>query len=738
MKCASCGSVFRAKGAAPPAASQPGVADTRPKTSGLRAASPDRPGTNVRTSQLNPTTPAVERQAGGGRGKWLIALLVLDGLLVGGGVALAYVWPRPQEQSTAATRNEDKKEVTPAPVAPVKTPALPTPEPAPDRAAQALKDLDSEDAEIRKSGCQVLASLREASSTPRIVALLADADAGVADSAARALGQFGMNALPALQESLKHENAEVRKRAVMVVGTIGGAEATPMLLAALGDDDLLVRGEAETALGLNTDTHLRALTVLFEGLKDPDERVRAAAEASVARLGAPRVEALPMYVALLRDRDQSVAAQRYAAAALLKLGKQAEPAMPVLLDAVRPGRDAVVRRDCLVALGNTSGPSKPQAVEILLAAAKDDNPEVSKAARALTGGLESAKAADVPTILQAIQKGEAQHRPFYIAALGRIGPDAAIALAPLVAMLRNASPETRTALFAAIASIDPKEMGGRLGLTELIRDRDPRRRLQGLALVQGSPDTAFIGQTVLFLLDDSDREVRLAAIAALEGAMVNPISAIGRLRRLLKENDADQLIVILERLAAYPPQQSSSAIPELTGLVKNKEVPIDIRRRVVPLLGSMREIQYPATQAVESLVGTDLDAEAKAELMRAVVAKPPPLPMPKPFPLINLDREARIKIFKLIAGIQQANTQAECSAALLALKPPEADFAIQSMTVFLRTNNSKSRINLLEQLERHGPAAKPLVDHINFNLQDSNDPAVQAAQAKALKAIQGE
>jgi HEAT repeat protein len=142
------------------------------------------------------------------------------------------------------------------------------------RRADAMRACCDEDALVRKAACELAPSLPGAPYS----GLLADADPGVVEAAAFALGELGEpGAVPALAEvALHHSDALCRESAVAALGAIGDERGLPAVLAALGGPPAL-RRRAVVALaafeGTAVEDSLRA------ALQDRDWQVRQAAAA---------------------------------------------------------------------------------------------------------------------------------------------------------------------------------------------------------------------------------------------------------------------------------------------------------------------------------------------------------------------------------------------------------------------------------------------------------------------------
>jgi HEAT repeat protein len=151
--------------------------------------------------------------------------------------------------------------------------------------------------------------------------------------------------------------------------------------------------------------------------------VRTFAASRLGRLGAEAKAAVPVLAAALRDREAGVREQ--AALALGKIGHAAWTAAPGLGQALKD-RDAGVRRQAARSLGEL-GPDAHAAVAPLLGALGEHDLH----AEAFQALVKMGKPA-VPDLVEALQdRSHYQLRLSAIAILGRLGPDAAAAVAPL-------------------------------------------------------------------------------------------------------------------------------------------------------------------------------------------------------------------------------------------------------------------------------------------------------------------
>jgi HEAT repeat protein len=297
----------------------------------------------------------------------------------------------------------------------------------------------------------------------------------------REIGPPAKDAVPALVARLRDRRPEVRREAILALGSTGEAArpAVRQIAAALGDAEMRtaatyalarigdVPADAEAAIRDNIrsrDTMLSTTSLwalaklhpedqqfrrdaterLIARLKDRDDFVRAAASRALAELPpAPEVTA-PIWDKALRDADETTV--RYALDALVQLGPGGVPA---LVDALRFKK---LRIYVVPTLGRI-GPDAAAATPALAALIFDKDDRVShEAVLALARIGPRAKEA-VPLLIEAIEHGDFSDDPSLAYALGKIGPDAAVAVPFLCDLMKNRDQHVAVASAWAIVQI---------------------------------------------------------------------------------------------------------------------------------------------------------------------------------------------------------------------------------------------------------------------------------------------
>jgi HEAT repeat protein len=135
------------------------------------------------------------------------------------------------------------------------------------------------------------------------------------------LSEMGRPAAPSLLPFLADPDADLRRRAVVILGRIGDAdnEIIAGLVQRLTDSDRLVRLKAAMALGQLGEADARVLPILLVRLsaaKDPP--LRRGLVSAIGNIGPDARDAVGTLIGLLNDSDAGV--QEEAAESLMDIG----------------------------------------------------------------------------------------------------------------------------------------------------------------------------------------------------------------------------------------------------------------------------------------------------------------------------------------------------------------------------------------------------------------------------------
>lgn len=234
-------------------------------------------------------------------------------------------------------------------------------------------------------------------------------------------------------EHLRAGDSQAESAAIRL-GTMGDKRAVEPLLAALTDENPLVRKLAARTLGILGDK--RAFEPLVAALRDKDPTVGGAAANALAALGDKR--AFEPLVAALRDKSPDVGGA--AASALVDLDdkRAVEPLLAALTDETPSVRELAART-----LGRLG---EKRAVEPLIAALRDKDSAVGAAAATALGRLSDKRALD--PLVAALRHEESTVRGAAADALAVLGDRRAGE--PLFAALKDADPKVRTSALMAL------------------------------------------------------------------------------------------------------------------------------------------------------------------------------------------------------------------------------------------------------------------------------------------------
>jgi len=149
-----------------------------------------------------------------------------------------------------------------------------------------LEALRSQNWIVRMHAATALGRIQDPGSISSLVPLLQDKVKAVREEASSTLAAIGNSAIPALVESLAHQDWLVRLHAVEALGKTTSSDAVaPLLATAFNDTDSAVREDAVRALGTIGDS--QAVEFLLTAVrKEPG--LRTLAVEALGRIGDPR------------------------------------------------------------------------------------------------------------------------------------------------------------------------------------------------------------------------------------------------------------------------------------------------------------------------------------------------------------------------------------------------------------------------------------------------------------------
>jgi HEAT repeat protein len=389
--------------------------------------------------------------------------------------------PAPPERPKGAGRDEGERTETAS--SPTKPPDENPPE-LPEGAAPLVWRLASAKRIERLQGAALLGrygGAAKAAAPTLAYTMRADPDTAVANEAAAALARIGRAGVPHLIEGLKDERAVVRQRAAAALAVIGpeGRSAAPALLDALKDKRPKVRAVAAHALGevrgdprqvapalckalgdASAEVRQKAMLALAnlggdavptlrEALKGDDPKLRRDAALALAAMGIAAREAAGDLGLLVKDRDPQVRAA--GAQALAGLGKDAQAAIPALLQVLRTENTLEVQKQVLGAILRIGSKDMPG----LLKALEEIN-DVGRWATPYILKQFGPKARDaVPHLIKHLSDPDMGNRLSAAISLGEIGADASEAVPALVKAMQDPIPTVRLAAAMALVKVDP-------------------------------------------------------------------------------------------------------------------------------------------------------------------------------------------------------------------------------------------------------------------------------------------
>jgi HEAT repeat protein len=567
----------------------------------------------------------------------------------------------------------------------------------------------------------VLPTLRDALQEP---------EAAVRTEAAKVLAGLGreaaLEAVPQIREALEREtDGGARLALARALWVLDGKTEVlvDVLLQALQDPDRSRRetaadvlGQAGDRLGAQADRLVPPLVAILE--KD-EALLRVRAAYALGRLGPdvgkPGATAL---AARLRDGDPEV--RRYAAAALIRLGPSAAPAVPALLEALRH-KDPVVRVRSAAALG-AAGDGTAEVVAALARALRHDpDATVRSSAAVALGKLGRAAVAAVDDLSAALKDSDRSVRGYAAEALLSVGPRAATALLTLMDLLGSKGPEERLFAARALGKIGREAKVACKALHEAgaAEPDDAVRQALDEALTKVGYPTAADLDLLLEALKGDNIPYRVAAAEVVGMLAEVPATAVPALHDALRTDNVPLRTAAAVALGKAR-QDAAVAVPDLARALTSEDV--GLRLAAATALGSVGEAAKDAVGPLQTALG---DADAR---VRAAAA----------FALGSIGPKAKAALKAVIDRLGDSDLKARVGAAFAVgrIEPHEAGKAITVLRALLVDEKEDAEVRVLaaSALGAMGVPNREVREALQKVLQDRNDKVREAA-ADALKEL---
>jgi HEAT repeat protein len=336
----------------------------------------------------------------------------------------------------------------------------------------------------------------------------------------RSIGPSAKDAVPALAETIKNPQPQIRREAILALGAMGegAASAVPQIVPALSDEATSIA--ATFALGQIGQMPPAAEAIVMKNAKSNDPLLSTVSIWAIARIHPAdknlTAHALAHLIGRLKHENSYV--RELAAQALLALPPAPDVA-PALWEKAFESMDETTARHALDALASLGAPAVPRLINALKY-------------EGLRGGV-----ADV---------------------LGHIGPPAAPATMALAGLLADKSPEIVHQATLALANIGP---GAKEAVPDLIKslqegaDTTSAATDAAYALGRIGPQAAAAEPALSKLLKNSDQTLALVSAWAL--TQIRPASA---------DVAAKTLPVLIAGLSSPQPISRQSAAEALANL----------------------------------------------------------------------------------------------------------------------------------------------------------------------------
>jgi prepilin-type N-terminal cleavage/methylation domain-containing protein len=260
--------------------------------------------------------------------------------------------------------------------------------PGPDVVPFVIEYLTDDKEEVRRHAAAALGFIGPdaSSSVDALIKTLEDPKMSVRLAASLSLVKIGSSAVPPLAKALSNDNDNVRRHAAAAIECIGtkNEAVVSALTLCLKDKDGMVCVNAARAL-LKLDSNRRnAVSVLIKALQQDDLYVIFNAAEALIQYGTNYTEAVLGLIEVCQKANYKNETGRTLGGdsvwTLKNVGPKAKEAIPVLIDALKPGDASWIYAVYAEALGNM-GPEAEAAIPVLIEAAKSKSWRLRESAR---------------------------------------------------------------------------------------------------------------------------------------------------------------------------------------------------------------------------------------------------------------------------------------------------------------------------------------------------------------------
>ncbi|MBI3847818.1 MAG: HEAT repeat domain-containing protein, partial [Planctomycetes bacterium] len=325
------------------------------------------------------------------------------------------------------------------------------------------------------------------------------------------------------------------------------------------------------------------LPLLIEKLRSPESFVRTFAANGIERMGTRANSAIPALVSALREESSVIAVAHAIARMANDPGFSFSPRRRLQVLSANPERERALRE-----AAQSMGRLGPEVMPFLMSRLNDESPTVRAFAAHSLGAIGAAANSAVPALIAGLR--DERVAPAFMEGLSDIGPAAA---AKLLDAVRSGDPESKKAIFAALADLGKGAAFALPALIEGLRDSDNETRNAAMEAI------VLIGGDAVPMLISALGDSRCREWAALSLHLIGPWSApaVPALTDLLLDDDYRIVGHAADALRAI----GSAAEPAVDAMCKRLDDsnPL-VRRRALFALGALRGLAKGAVARIEA------------------------------------------------------------------------------------------------------------------------------------------
>lgn len=340
---------------------------------------------------------------------------------------------------------------------------------------------------------------------------------------------------------------------------------SPALRKAAEHSNKKVKLAALRAIVVTESAQARPIVAkLIRLLDDDDPGIRRGAIEAITQRAEARV-AIPSFIRRLDDPEEVV--REVAFNSIRTIGAAPIESLPEILTLLRSSNHRI-RSAAVIQLGWMKAGSAESITSLIRIAREEDSSELRSFAIEALGRVGPNAEVAIPDLRRALNSPERREVLAAIEALGSLGLRAKAAVPQLVHLAQAPDPKTRDAAIGAIGAIGAGTDAAIRMLNECLKDQALRKACEAALARLGSPPHESL-EYLIQGLGDRDVSVRLWCAVKIGDLGVSASPAVPHLTKLL-DDDSRQVSLAAVKALGQIGSSAGPAVPALTRMLRNQ------------------------------------------------------------------------------------------------------------------------------------------------------------------------